>query len=139
MQDDGKFQMRGDPALHAFMIGHGMAAAAEADQDVNEIDRPANKERAHEPMAELDDVIDLKAVLGSIRRQTEKFVDKGEPNHTCPNLPASVPGAARAASGHDARYENQRRRLPPSTDMNCAKQKPDRHRHVLGFFRSWAP
>ena len=38
-------------------------------------DQPT-KERAHEPMAELDDVIDLVAVLGSIRRQAEEFVDQ---------------------------------------------------------------
>ena len=68
-QHDGKFQMRGNAALHAFVIGDRMLAFAEAQEHVNEENRPTDKERAHEPMAELDDVIDLVAVLGSIRRQ----------------------------------------------------------------------
>ncbi len=105
-QHDGKFQMRGNAALHSFVIGDRMLAFPEAQEHVNEESRPADKERAHEPMAELDDVIDLVAVLGSIRRQADQFVDQGELNHIDPNLRRSVPDAAQAACWHAARDGN---------------------------------
>ena len=41
-------------------------------------DGPADKERAHEPMAELDEVIDLIAMLGSIRRHAEQLVNQSQ-------------------------------------------------------------
>src|SRR5262249_39159191 len=69
--DDGKFQMRRDVAAHTFMIGYGLTAAAKTNEDVDEERRPADKERGHEPMAELQNVIDLQSVLGKIRRLTE--------------------------------------------------------------------
>ena len=74
-EDDGKFQVRRDATLDAFVVGDRMFAFAETQQDINEKDRPAEKERAHEPVAELDDVIDLVAVLGSIRRHADELVD----------------------------------------------------------------
>ena len=105
-QDDGKFQVRGNAALHAFVIRDRMPALAETQEHINEENRPTDKERGHEPMAELDDVIDLVAVLGSIRRQADQFVDQGEPIHIDPDLRRSVPDAARAACWHAARDGN---------------------------------
>src|SRR2546426_12369585 len=107
-QHHGKFQMRRDAALDAFMIGHRMTPFAETKQHKGEESRPPEKERSHEPVAELDDVIDLIAVLGSIRRQAEKFVNQREmaANHTRQNLPASAPGAVRAECWRDAKDES---------------------------------
>ncbi len=64
-----------------------MATLVEANQNKDEKRRPTNEERAHEPVAELDDVIDLVTVLGSVRRLAEKFVDERKATHTSPNLP----------------------------------------------------
>ena len=105
-QDNGKFQVRGDAALDALVVRDRMPALAEAHQDVNEKDRPADKQRGHEPMAELDDVIDLVAVLGSIRRQADQFVEEGEPIHISPDPRPSIPGAARAACWRAAKDGN---------------------------------
>src|SRR3982750_2144798 len=95
-----------DTALHPFVISNGMISAAEANQDVDEINRPSDEQRRHEPMAELDDVIDLKPVLRSVGWLTQKLVDQREPIHTCPNLPEPVPGVAPKASDYDDRYAN---------------------------------
>src|SRR4051794_38501427 len=65
-QNDRKLEMGGNSALHALVVGDGMAASAKTKQHVNKERRPAHKERPHEPMRELDDVIDLVAMLGSI-------------------------------------------------------------------------
>ena len=88
------------------MIGGGMAAFSETDQNENEESRPPDKKCAHEPMAELEDVVDLVAVLGRVRWLPEKLVDEREAIHTFPNLLRSVPDVARAASGHDAKCES---------------------------------
>src|ERR1700686_1188234 len=112
-EDDGKFQVRGDATLDAFVIGDGMFPFAETHKDINEEDRPTEKERAHEPVAELDDVIDLVAVLRSIRRHADELVDQGEATHIYPGLRRSIPGAARAAYSRAPRYENQTHPLPP--------------------------
>src|SRR6266404_6760487 len=98
--------MGGNAALDAFVIRDRMLTLPETQEHVNEEDRPTDKERAHEPMAELDDVIDLVAVLGSIRRQANQLVDQGEINHIDPGLPRSVPDAARAACLRVARDGN---------------------------------
>ena len=50
-----------------------MTTFAETNEHKNKIGGPPDEERAHEPMAELDDVIDLVAVLGSVRRLTEEL------------------------------------------------------------------
>ena len=42
-QHDRKFQMRRDAALHAFMIGHRMAALAKTQENINEKGRPADE------------------------------------------------------------------------------------------------
>ena len=91
-----------DAAAHASVIGFGMTAFVETDQDKNEKDRPANKKRAHEPMREFENVIDLVAVLGCVRRLSQKFVDERETIHPFPNLP-SVARAAALAFVHVAR------------------------------------
>src|SRR6266568_726061 len=64
------------------MIGGGMAAFSETDQNENEESRPADKKCAHEPMAELEDVVDLVAVLGRVRWLPEKLVDAREARST---------------------------------------------------------
>ena len=83
-----------------------MTAAVKTNQDINEVDRPPDKERAHEPMAELNDVIDLKAVLGSIRRHTEQFVDQGKPIHIAINLPRSIARMVPTDGERNARDES---------------------------------
>ena len=105
-QDDGEFEVSRDPALHAFMIGDRMAALPETEQNINEKCGPSDKERAHEPMGELDDVIDLVAVLRSVRRHADELVEKSEPIHTASNLRPSVPDAARAAYWRAAKGAN---------------------------------
>ncbi len=70
-QHHGKFQVRGNTALNALVVGDRMAAFAEAHENVDEIGGPTDEKRSHEPMAKLDDVIDLVAVLGKVRRQAD--------------------------------------------------------------------
>ena len=55
--------MGGNAALHAFVIRDRVLTLPETHEHVNEEDGPTNKECAHEPMAEFDDVIDLVAML----------------------------------------------------------------------------
>ena len=62
-QDDGKFQARRDAAGHAFVIGHGMAAAMKTNENKQKEDQPSNEEGSHEPVTKLQDVIDLVAVF----------------------------------------------------------------------------
>jgi len=50
------------------MIGFRVAAPAKADQHKNEKGRPSDKKRAHKPVREFEDMIDLVAVLGGVRR-----------------------------------------------------------------------
>src|ERR1044071_4146120 len=57
-QNDRKLQVGRDAAAHAVIIGAGMASLAEPDQNKNEKTRPPDEKRAHEPVAELEDVID---------------------------------------------------------------------------------
>ena len=68
------------------MIGGGMATLAEANQNKNEKRRPSEEEHAHEPVAELEDVVDLVTVLGGVGRLAEEFVDERQATHTFPNL-----------------------------------------------------
>ena len=68
-QNNRKFQVSRDAAGHTLMVCHRVAAFAKTPENEKEKRRPSEKERAHEPMTELDDVIDLVAMLGGIRRQ----------------------------------------------------------------------
>src|SRR5207302_3825337 len=92
-QNAGKFQMGRDAAAHAGVIGFGMAALVETDQNENEKDRPTYKKRTHEPMREFENVIDLVAMLRSIRRLAKKFVDQCQAIHRRPS-PRSIVRAA---------------------------------------------
>ena len=83
-----------------------MPTLVKADQNKNKIGGPPDKERAHEPMAKLDDVIDLIAVLRSIRRLAEELIDEREATHTFRNLLRRVARAARAECARVARDEN---------------------------------
>ena len=79
--------MRRNAAAHAGVIGLGMAAFVETNQHKNEKKRPSKEQRSHEPVREFQDVIDLIAVLGGVRRLAEKFINEREAIHqTCPNL-----------------------------------------------------
>ena len=86
------------------VIGQGMATLAKTDQNENEKSGPADEERTHEPVTKFEDVIDLVAMLGCIRRLTKKFVDQRQAIHTCPNFLRLALDAARAASGCGAKY-----------------------------------
>lgn len=57
-------------------------------------------------MTKLNDVIDLKAMGGSIRRLTQKLIDQRKAIHICSNLLRSIPDEARQACGHGAIDEN---------------------------------
>jgi hypothetical protein len=81
-QHDRKLQVRRDTAGHALMIRDRIAALVKTPENKDEIDPPSDEERAHEPMTELNDVIDLVAMLGNIRRLSEEFVDQRQANHT---------------------------------------------------------
>src|SRR5207237_7219890 len=75
-QNHAKFQMRGDAAFNTGVICDGTTAFAEANQNEKEERRPAEKERANEPVAKLDDVIDLVSVGRGILRITEKLINQ---------------------------------------------------------------
>jgi len=70
--------MSGNAAGHTFVIGHGMAATVIAIEHINKKNKPTDEERAHEPMAKLQDVIDLIAVFGGVRGLAEEFVDQSK-------------------------------------------------------------
>jgi len=57
------------------VISSRMPASPEANQNENKERRPAEKQRAHEPMAELEDVVDLVSVRGSVRGLAQEFID----------------------------------------------------------------
>src|ERR1041385_4194752 len=103
-QNDRELEVRRYSTPHAGMIGRGMTAFAKADQNENKKKRPTNEERAHKPMGKLENMIDLIAVLGRIRRLTKKLVDQREASHTYPNFLRSALDAVRAASGCGAKY-----------------------------------
>ena len=105
-QDDGKLQMRRDAAFHTLMVGLTMPTLVKANENKNEIGRPPNKERAHEPVTKLDDVIDLVAVLRSIHRLAEELIDEREATHTFRNLLPRAARGARAECARVARDEN---------------------------------
>src|SRR4029077_640205 len=102
-QHDRKFEVRGNSAANTRMIGFRVAAPAKADQNKNKKGRPSDKKRTHKTVREFDDVIDLVAVLGGVRRRVEKFVNEREATPTSPNLRLRVPDVAQAASGHAAK------------------------------------
>src|SRR6267143_3073763 len=105
-QDDRKLEVRGDSTFNSLIIGLGMAAPAESNQNESKIGGPAEEERTHEPVAEFDDVVDLISVLGRVRRHSEKFVDDAETKHTCRGPRRSVPDAARAGCDPSAINDN---------------------------------
>src|SRR6266513_1139832 len=98
--------MGGNAAGDAFVIGHRMSAAVITKEHINKKNKPPDEKRTHEPMAKLDDVIDLVAVFGSIRRHTEQFVDQGKTTHTAINLPRSIARMVPADGERSARDEN---------------------------------
>jgi hypothetical protein len=67
--------MRRDAAPDTLMIGNRMPPFPKANENKNKKRRPAQEKRAHEPVAELDDVVDLVSVGGSVWRLTEKFIN----------------------------------------------------------------
>ena len=98
--------MSGNAACHTLVIGHGMAATVITKQNIQEKDQPSDEERAHEPMAKLQDVIDLIAVFGGIRRLAEEFVDQSKPTHIATNLPRSIAHTVPADGERNARDES---------------------------------
>src|SRR2546428_11778156 len=89
-QDNGEFQVRRNPTAHAGVVSVRMTTFAETDQNKNEKRRPTKEKRAHEPMSELEDVIDLIAVLGGVWWQAKELVDQRQATHIYPNPPRSV-------------------------------------------------
>src|SRR5207237_792281 len=95
--------MSGNAAGHTFVIGHGMAATVIAKEHINKKNKPTDEERAHEPMAKLQDVIDLIAVFGGVRGLAEKFVDQSKPTHIATSLPRSIARTVPADGEHNGR------------------------------------
>src|SRR5438067_13884323 len=93
-----------DSRFHSVMVCNRMATSAEPNEHENKVGEPANEQRPHEPVAELNDVIDLKSVLGSIRRLAEKFVDQSEATHNRRNLLRRTLDVAPKVSANAARY-----------------------------------
>src|SRR5215469_1187228 len=104
-------------AGHTFMVSDGITALSKTNENVNEIGQPTDKKRAHEPMAELNDVIDLVAVFRNIRRLTQEFVDQRQTSHISQDPRRSIVRAAPTAHLHAARGGRQkhspRRELTP--------------------------
>ena len=98
--------MSGNAACYTLVIGHGMAAAVITKENVNKESKPTDEERAHEPMAKLDDMIDLLAVFRGVRRYTEEFVDQGKPIHIATDLPRSIARTVPADGERNARDES---------------------------------
>src|SRR5205823_10628310 len=105
-QDDGKFQVRRDPTGHAFVIGHGMAAAMITKEDEQKKGQPSNEESGHEPGTKLQDVIDLIALFGGIWRLPHKLINQGELIHIATNLRRSTDRTALSACERAATDEN---------------------------------
>src|SRR5690348_8374906 len=61
-QDNRKFKMRRDTAGHSLMICRWLSPFSETNYYVNKKCRPPNKKCRHEPMTELEDMIDLISV-----------------------------------------------------------------------------
>src|SRR5438034_538866 len=86
-QNGRKFEVGGNSAANTCMIGLRLAAPAESDQHKNKKGRPSKEQRAHEPVGEFQNVIDLVAMLGGVWRLAKKFVNEREATHRiCPNL-----------------------------------------------------
>src|SRR4029453_16492660 len=105
-QDNREFQMRRDAAFHSVGMSTRMPPFPEANQKENKKRRPTKEERAHKPVAELDDVIDLISVRGGVRRHSQKFIDQREAIHICSDPPRRSPGKARPACVPAARDGN---------------------------------
>src|ERR1700692_1998223 len=86
-QHNRKFQMRRYWAAHPGMISNGLPCFPEPDQHENKKRGPANKQRAHEPVTKLDDVVDLISMRGGVRRLPEEFIDQRQTIHTYSDLP----------------------------------------------------
>jgi hypothetical protein len=67
--------MRRDAAPDTLVIGNRMPPFPKANENKNKKCRPTQEKRAHEPVAELDDVVDLVAVGGSVWRLAKEFID----------------------------------------------------------------
>src|SRR5690348_6757147 len=61
-KDYRKFQVRRNGARHPEIIRIRLSPFPKPNQRVNEEDRPPYKQRTHEPVTKLDDVIDLQAM-----------------------------------------------------------------------------
>ena len=83
-----------------------MAAAMKTNENKQKEDQPSNEEGSHEPVTKLQDVIDLVAVFGGIRRLTEELVDQGKLIHTATNLLRSTGRTALSACERAATDEN---------------------------------
>src|SRR4051812_7701202 len=105
-EDHRKFEVGRNAAFDSLMIGHRMPALTEPHEDIHKESGPAHKERAHEPVAELDNVIDLKTMLGGIGGHAEELVDQRETIHTAANLRRSAVDEVRAACLRAAKDEN---------------------------------
>src|SRR6476619_1952387 len=110
-QNNRKFQVSRDAAGYTVMVCHRVTTFVKTPEDEKEKCRPSEKERAHEPMTELDDVIDLIAMLGGIRWQADQFVDQGETSHISPSLRRSTAHAAQAGRSRGARGAHRKRSL----------------------------
>ena len=101
-EHDRKLQVRRDSTRDPFVVSDRTTTTPKTNQDVNKKRRPPKKKRGHEPMAKLQNVINLVAMFRGIRRLAKKFIDQGQAMHTATNLLPPAPDAARLACDHDA-------------------------------------
>src|SRR5437588_63881 len=101
-EHDRKLQVRRDSARDPFVVSDRITTAPKTNQDINKKCRPPNKKSGHEPMAKLQNVINLVAVFRGVWRLAEKFIDQGQAMHTATNLLPLALHAARSACEHDA-------------------------------------
>src|SRR3954447_15802259 len=57
-QDHGKFEVSGDTRFHTLMVGNRVPAFSKSDEHINEVAEPSDKQRGHEPMTELENMVD---------------------------------------------------------------------------------
>jgi len=112
-QDDGKFQVRRECRWSRLRDRPPDGGCDENERDNKEDHHPMK--RQHEPV-QTQDVIDLVAVFGGIRRLTEELVDQGKLIHTAKNLLRSTGRTALSACERAATDETECADSP-RTDM----------------------
>jgi hypothetical protein len=57
------------------VVGNRLSPFPKPNQDENKKRGPTNKQRAHEPVTKLEDVVDLVSMRGGVRRLPDELID----------------------------------------------------------------